>query len=89
MHVTLIRHFSEAVLITLLSFGTCEIHTRYSHGCSNLWAATQKIWAGNNASSQMLMETPTVICLLHTPYQIPGRSEPVRYDLVPQICNEL
>ena len=66
-------------------------YTRYSRECSSLWAATQKIWAENNANSQMLMETPTVICLLHTSYQIPGSSEPVRYDLVPQIsamsCN--
>lgn len=66
-------------------------YTHYSHGCSNLWAATQQIQAGNNASSQRLMETPAVICLLHTSYQSPGSSEPVRYDLVLQIsamsCN--
>ena len=83
--VTLSRHFSEAVLIALLSFGTCEIHTHTHHTLTGV-PTCEKIWPESNANAQTLMGTPTAIWVLHTSYQIPspGSSGPLWYDLVPK-----
>ena len=83
--VTLSRHFSEAVLVALLSFGTCEIHTHTHHTLTGV-PTCEKIWPESNANARTLTGTPTAMWVLHTSYQIPspGSSGPLWYDLVPK-----
>lgn len=62
------------ISLKLCSLLCCHLaHVKFTHIHTILswvfqpWAATQKIWAGNNANSWMVMGTPAVIWLLHKP----------------------